>query len=444
MDVNAGNADLSNALNQLEVGSLILLQDKASPTTKWKQFKTTGVPTDNSSWHSIPVAIKTAGADLTAGRVTVDINNVPIPTSTPALPAPDYPGPPNTGADSATDLNTITAAGWYRKMVGPTNPNIPLSGTYWYIQTLVYAGAAYVTQYAYPYSTQYQLGLMHRVCTNGTWSPWQGEIPPGQIGYFAMSAAPQGWLKANGALVSRTAYAALFANIGAVWGAGDGSTTFALPDLRGDFIRSWSDGHTTDSGRAFGTLQLDGVLSHTHTWTAGTIGANSVDHTHAATGLTMGAESVDHSHTVAVAGTTAGVSANHTHTFADNASTTGTGSANHTHSYGTYQGSGAGCAGGAQNPFTQQTTGASGAAHTHTVAASGTTGGNSVGHTHTFADNSSATGGRSAGHTHAMSGATAGQSVGHTHTVAGTNAVQAGGLTETRPRNIALLACIKF
>ena len=80
---------------------------------------------------------------------------------------------------------------------------------------------------------------------------------PGDIKYFAAAAAPPGWIKANGASVSRTAYASLFAAIGTAYGAGDGSTTFNLPDLRGEFVRGWDDGRGVDAGRSFGTAQLD-------------------------------------------------------------------------------------------------------------------------------------------------------------------------------------------
>lgn len=58
-------------------------------------------------------------------------------------------------------------------------------------------------------------------------------IPTGLIAPFAGAAAPDGWLLCDGAAVSRTQYAALFAVIGTVYGAGDGSSTFNLPDLRG-------------------------------------------------------------------------------------------------------------------------------------------------------------------------------------------------------------------
>lgn len=71
-------------------------------------------------------------------------------------------------------------------------------------------------------------------------------------------------IKANGASISRTTYAALFAKMGTVFGSGNGSTTFNLPDLRGEFVRGWDDGRGVDSGRSFGTFQSDELKSHTH------------------------------------------------------------------------------------------------------------------------------------------------------------------------------------
>lgn len=88
---------------------------------------------------------------------------------------------------------------------------------------------------------------------------------PGQIAEFARDTPPEGWLKANGAAVSRSVYASLFAAIGTRFGPGNGSTTFNLPDARGLFVRGWSDGSTTDAGRILGSLQLDDLKSHTHT-----------------------------------------------------------------------------------------------------------------------------------------------------------------------------------
>ena len=90
-----------------------------------------------------------------------------------------------------------------------------------------------------------------------------GMVPSGAVLYFAGQTAPAGWLKANGAAVSRTAYAALFAAIGTTYGAGDGSTTFNLPDLRGEFMRGWDDGRGIDRGRAFGSAQGDAIRNIT-------------------------------------------------------------------------------------------------------------------------------------------------------------------------------------
>lgn len=89
--------------------------------------------------------------------------------------------------------------------------------------------------------------------------------PAGEIAHFARSTAPAGWLKANGAAVSRTAYAELFAAIGTTFGGGDGFNTFNLPDLRGEFVRGWDDGRSIDSGRGFGSSQASDNKSHSHT-----------------------------------------------------------------------------------------------------------------------------------------------------------------------------------
>jgi phage-related tail fiber protein len=86
----------------------------------------------------------------------------------------------------------------------------------------------------------------------------------GAVAPFARSTAPTGWLKANGATVSRSTYAALFAAIGTTFGAGDGSTTFVLPDLRGEFLRGWDDGRGVDTPRAFGSAQTDLIKTHSH------------------------------------------------------------------------------------------------------------------------------------------------------------------------------------
>ena len=84
-------------------------------------------------------------------------------------------------------------------------------------------------------------------------------IPTGMIAPFPTSGVPTGWLECNGSAVSRTTYADLFALISDDYGNGDGSTTFNLPDLRGQFIRGYANGQATDPDRASRTDRGDGT-----------------------------------------------------------------------------------------------------------------------------------------------------------------------------------------
>ena len=83
-----------------------------------------------------------------------------------------------------------------------------------------------------------------------------GDSPVGAISFFAMCTAPTGWLVADGSCVSRSTYSGLFAAVGTTYGAGNGTTTFQLPDLRGRFVRGWNNAATgIDPSRAFGSCQ---------------------------------------------------------------------------------------------------------------------------------------------------------------------------------------------
>ncbi|MBS7559405.1 phage tail protein [Pseudomonas sp. RC4D1] len=183
----------------------------------------------------------------------------------------------------------------------------------------------------------------------------------GQVSMFAREMAPAGWLKANGAAVSRVTYAALFAAIGTRFGAGDWVNTFNIPDLRGEFIRGWDDGRGLDPGRDLGGVQGGQNALHTHTARTDLAG----DHTHGASSDWAG---------------------EHTHTFTKSA--------------------------GSNNSPGGYVTTANGGGSLHTTNPAG-------------------------GHSHAITiqGAPA-----HSHAVT----VDASGGNETRPRNVALLACIKY
>lgn len=118
-------------------------------------------------------------------------------------------------------------------------------------------------------------------------------VPAGAVAHFAMNTAPTGWLKANGASLSTTTYAALFAVIGYTFG-GSGAS-FSLPDLRGEFVRGWDDSRGVDISRAFGSSQADDFESHTHNvgggfGTSGSFGAMAGSTSNQVSGATGGTE----------------------------------------------------------------------------------------------------------------------------------------------------------
>ncbi len=103
------------------------------------------------------------------------------------------------------------------------------------------------------------------------------EVPAGAIMSYMTSTCPSGWLAADGSAVMRSAFSNLFNIIGSTYGAGDGSTTFNLPDLRGYFLRGVDGGTGRDPeaaartdrgdgtvGDNVGTKQDDQFKSHTH------------------------------------------------------------------------------------------------------------------------------------------------------------------------------------
>lgn len=101
--------------------------------------------------------------------------------------------------------------------------------------------------------------------------------PAGVIIPFAGKSVPTGYLLCNGAAVSRTNYANLFAAIGTLYGAGDGSTTFNLPDARDRVLQGASGTHSTGSYIAAGLPNIagsfepvmgGGTASGAYTWSS--------------------------------------------------------------------------------------------------------------------------------------------------------------------------------
>lgn len=110
--------------------------------------------------------------------------------------------------------------------------------------------------------------------------------PTGSINAYAGSAAPTGWLMCDGAAVSRATYADLFALIGTTYGAGDGTTTFNVPDMKGRVIVGKAAAGT------FAALNNKGG-AETHTLTS----AEMPSHFHTADGTLSAVDGGTHFHT---------------------------------------------------------------------------------------------------------------------------------------------------
>ena len=108
-------------------------------------------------------------------------------------------------------------------------------------------------------------------------------VPSGAVFCIAVASVPSGYLECNGAAVSRTTYAALFAVIGTQYGSGNGSSTFNIPDLRGEFIRGFDNGRGVDSGRSVASSQSHQHPQHDHAVSASSSSSvTDPGHTHTA------------------------------------------------------------------------------------------------------------------------------------------------------------------
>jgi microcystin-dependent protein len=96
--------------------------------------------------------------------------------------------------------------------------------------------------------------------------------PIGTIMAFGGAKEPGGYLICDGREIDRKDYSALFDALGETWGKGDGTKTFNIPDLRGEFLRGADNMETTkgsanvdvDKGRKVGAKQLDALQDHYH------------------------------------------------------------------------------------------------------------------------------------------------------------------------------------
>jgi microcystin-dependent protein len=110
------------------------------------------------------------------------------------------------------------------------------------------------------------------VVTMGRTNNYYSGIPIGTIIAMPVNITLPGWIKCNGAAISRNTYANLFAILGTSFGVGDGSTTFNLPDFRGVVLRGLDEGRgldTNNPSRTIGSYEPDALAQHTHSFTSG-------------------------------------------------------------------------------------------------------------------------------------------------------------------------------
>lgn len=121
------------------------------------------------------------------------------------------------------------------------------------------------------------------IAGSGSWIPLQEmSSPPGLVQVFAGASAPLGWLICNGAEINRITFARLFSFIGIAYGAGDGSTTFLLPDLVDKAVIGAGAiaGLADNVGQDTNTLSVSNMPAHNH---------GGGDHAHSLTRWTAGA-----------------------------------------------------------------------------------------------------------------------------------------------------------
>ncbi|MCC5882481.1 MAG: phage tail protein [Halomonas sp.] len=88
------------------------------------------------------------------------------------------------------------------------------------------------------------------------WMQWDG-VKPGTTIEWRSETLPEGYVENDGSTISRIDYRRIFAALGTTYGAGNGSTTFRMPDDRGEFKRGLDHGRGVDPGRSISTSQLD-------------------------------------------------------------------------------------------------------------------------------------------------------------------------------------------
>lgn len=112
-------------------------------------------------------------------------------------------------------------------------------------------------------------------------------LPTGVVLPYAGSVPPDGFLICDGSAVDRSTFSKLFGVVGTIWGPGDGSTTFNIPDCRGVFVRGYSGSSTQDPDSASRIPLNAGTFTLINSSTDGSSTVVVTDTTNLAPGMTV-------------------------------------------------------------------------------------------------------------------------------------------------------------
>jgi microcystin-dependent protein len=243
-------------------------------------------PTGDGNLHVIATSTTNSGKVLTAGATAGSLSWTTPTTGT----VTSVSGTSPISVASGTTTPAITLSTVPVTIGGTGTTTAPTQG-----------GVIYASSTSAMASTA--AGSAGQVLTsNGTSAPTWATVatPPGVVQQYAGATAPTGYLLCQGQAVSRTTYSALFAVVSTTYGAGDGTTTFNLPNLQGKIPVGLNSADLSFDIRG----ETGGEKNHTLTT------AEMASHNHSFTGAA-------HSHTVDPDPVYTSADGAHTHTYTD-------------------------------------------------------------------------------------------------------------------------------
>lgn len=260
-EVSAFDANV-NGIDDQELSSSGLFNDAAQSLANRTRFLYDAL----RMGMKIPVTCATTGANITRSGIGQSIDGVTVADGNSVL-VKDQTSMVQNG------IFIVSSGGWLRRFDSDTSSamNAALvtvtkgtlnANTIWQQQTLnpIIDEQNLEWKQIYPHSFDDLTDLPTTVAGYKI-SDMHLYSPPGAVTAYAGASVPLGWFECNGQSLSKTTYAALYSALGNGTIYGQTDTTFDVPDLRGEFIRGWAHGMSTDptAGRAVGSAQGDAI-----------------------------------------------------------------------------------------------------------------------------------------------------------------------------------------